>query len=920
MNKKIHIFLLFQFMVIIVPYSAIVAQVISNNGALLTITSGTQISNVGGVVNTSGTIENEGVITITSDLTNNSTISGNGVYNIAGNFTNNNVFTAGTSTVSLNGVSSQTVSGTSVTTFNILNINNSNGISLGTNSNVSGVLNFTSGVVNTNANKISITSTGSIVGAGTSKFVNGFLEKYIPVGAGVTADFEIGNGSTDYLPLNLNFSNVTGAGNFTGSANNGDHSDIANVCFDPTKSVNRNWTLTNTGTAFTNYSANANFLVTDKDAGSNSANYFMAIKNTGTWNILTQGALTATSTQGTGITTDGDLQIAEKLFVGTPIFAIGATSERCRIGGVETYSATAANATGITYSLDAASLASGNVINAATGQVTYLATYSGTSTITATAAGCFGPLTSTHTAVTTTLPVNSTSITGIACLSAPPINQTYSIAAVGRASYYTWTIPTGASILSGQGTNTITVNFASGWVNGIVTVTPQNACGSAVTVTKKDVATGGAPTKPGTASGPTVVCSYIGVGTAVYSVAAVMGASSYNWVKPTSCNIVSGQGTNFLTVNFNTAFSSGQFSVASLNGCGSSAFSYFTVSKVGLAPLSITGIANAYGKTDNSTLVNYTTPVINGASSYNWTVPANVTIASGQGTTSVNLKFAPAFTGGSIGVASVSACGNSPILTKTIANNTTTPLSDLDYTVAHKNVSCNGLHDGEATISINGGLPPYAFVWNTLPIQTSEVAKNLKAGTYTVKVTDNSGHSFMEEVVIYEPSELNANAIKLNNSSYNLATGQTTASVLGGTGNYQYSWNTNPIQNTQVAKELKAGVYTVTVKDENSCISHSSIVISDSLTDINSSATTKVYPIPAVNQFTVDYASYSNLANTLTVISYDGKILFNSPIPDQSSVNMLVVDCGAWSRGVYYVIIKDKNDLILSSKPVVLVR
>ena len=75
----------------------------------------------------------------------------------------------------------------------------------------------------------------------------------------------------------------------------------------------------------------------------------------------------------------------------SPVFVLGANSTRCQGAGTVTYTANATNNTGITYSLDAASIAGGNTINAATGAVTYLAGWTGTSTITASAAGCNGP-------------------------------------------------------------------------------------------------------------------------------------------------------------------------------------------------------------------------------------------------------------------------------------------------------------------------------------------------------------------------------------------------------------------------------------------------------------------------------------------------------------------------------------------------
>jgi len=88
----------------------------------------------------------------------------------------------------------------------------------------------------------------------------------------------------------------------------------------------------------------------------------------------------------------------------TPTVIINAytptTSTRCRGAGSVAYTTTATNSTGITYTLDAISLAGGNTIDANMGIVTYVFGWSGTSIITASAAGCNGPSTSTHTATT----------------------------------------------------------------------------------------------------------------------------------------------------------------------------------------------------------------------------------------------------------------------------------------------------------------------------------------------------------------------------------------------------------------------------------------------------------------------------------------------------------------------------------------
>ena len=84
-----------------------------------------------------------------------------------------------------------------------------------------------------------------------------------------------------------------------------------------------------------------------------------------------------------------------------PVFTLGATSTRCQGAGTVTYTATATNYNRYHLYIDAASIAGGNTINAATGAVTYAAGWTGTSIITASAAGCNGPRTATHTVTTT---------------------------------------------------------------------------------------------------------------------------------------------------------------------------------------------------------------------------------------------------------------------------------------------------------------------------------------------------------------------------------------------------------------------------------------------------------------------------------------------------------------------------------------
>ncbi|HKR06929.1 MAG TPA: T9SS type A sorting domain-containing protein, partial [Bacteroidia bacterium] len=58
---------------------------------------------------------------------------------------------------------------------------------------------------------------------------------------------------------------------------------------------------------------------------------------------------------------------------------------------------------------------------------------------------------------------------------------------------------------------------------------------------------------------------------------------------------------------------------------------------------------------------------------YNWTAPANASIATGQGTNSVSVSFSALFTSGSLTVSGSNACGTSALRTLSISSKPATP-------------------------------------------------------------------------------------------------------------------------------------------------------------------------------------------------------------------------------------------------------
>jgi hypothetical protein len=224
--------------------------------------------------------------------------------NLAGNWTNNGTFTPGTGTVTMDGASAQTMTGS---TFYNLTINNASGVTLLTNETVSNTLTLTSGNVSTGTNTMIINAGATI--ARTSGHVVGNLQMNFSASAAKV--FEVGDAG-NYAPVNVNIVGLSSAGSVTATTTSGDHANISSSILDANKSVNRTWTLSqDAGLGFAVYDATFNFVAGDLDGGVNTNNLIVGKFNSPNWSYPTVGTRTATSTQAPAMTSFGDFQLAE---------------------------------------------------------------------------------------------------------------------------------------------------------------------------------------------------------------------------------------------------------------------------------------------------------------------------------------------------------------------------------------------------------------------------------------------------------------------------------------------------------------------------------------------------------------------------------------------------------------------------------
>lgn len=137
--------------------------------------------------------------------------------------------------------------------------------------------------------------------------------------------------------------------------------------------------------------------------------------------------------------------------------------------------------------------------------------------------------------------------------------------------------------------------------------------------------------------------------------------------------------------------------------------------------------------------------------------------------------------------------------------------------------SCNGMNNGAAQITVNGGNAPYTFLWSD--DSTSQNRNNLSAGNYFVTVTDNSGGTASLAISITQPLAISVSKNITNVFCGGDSTGAIDLTVQYGIPGYFYLWNDSAT--TQDRTEIYAGNYSVTVTDANACTVSSSVIVNE---------------------------------------------------------------------------------------------
>lgn len=254
------------------------------------------------------------------------------------------------------------------------------------------------------------------------------------------------------------------------------------------------------------------------------------------------------------------------------------------------------------------------------------------------------------------------------------------------------------------------------------------------------------------------------------------------------------------------------------------------------------------------------------------------------------------------------ACGT---VSDTITISSPAPL---EITASFTDVSCNGMNDGTAFVSVAGGTQPYSYLWSNG--STALAASGLATGDYTITITDANGCTATLNASVSAP--VDADFI-LNKDTLYLSQNDTAFFTNNSSGALFYQWNFGDLSPADSSLNpfhyySASGTYTVTlIASDSSCydtISYTVVVLDSLLTSVTDAG--------SGNNFSVYYSSGEILLSfdlkdkeDILVAVYDilGKEIYFRKM-HQVLKNVMRLNAGKFLPGTYFVTVTTTAGLL----------
>lgn len=138
---------------------------------------------------------------------------------------------------------------------------------------------------------------------------------------------------------------------------------------------------------------------------------------------------------------------------------------------------------------------------------------------------------------------------------------------------------------------------------------------------------------------------------------------------------------------------------------------------------------------------------------------------------------------------------------------------------------CNGATNGQISVTFNGGKAPFQYDWSDNTNDGQATARNLRAGMYSVVVSDSIGCVGIDTLVLAEPSALSLTCgTPVPTTTVGGQNGRITVRFSGGTGPYKLILSgakrdsfLNLSVDSFTVNNLSKGDYRLTLRDANGC-------------------------------------------------------------------------------------------------------
>jgi Subtilase family/PKD-like domain/Secretion system C-terminal sorting domain/Ig-like domain CHU_C associated len=479
-------------------------------------------------------------------------------------------------------------------------------------------------------------------------------------------------------------------------------------------------------------------------------------------------------------------------------------------------------------------------------------------------------------------------ITGQTTICGAVSNIVYTLPAVTGATSYAWTTPPNTLIVSGQGTNSITVNYFASSTNGNVSVfASAGSCQTPVSDLAITV-NGNVAAPTGGGDQTTTVCPPNPIPT-LTATATVPAGHTVVWYDAASGGNVVGSPT--LSSEGTITFFAASRNITT--GCESTSRVPVKLTITAALPAVITaGGPVTFCQGGNVVLT------ASAGTSYLW--------SNGSTSQQIGVNTSGTYTV----IVTTGGCN----LTSAPTVVTVNPLPSATITAGGPTTFCDG---NSVVLTASAGS---SWLWsNGATTQSITVSTG---GANTVKVTNASGcfaNSAATDITVNARPTVSLSAAPYTKLFPGLST--TINATINPAGTYSYTWKKNGsvvagVTGTSFPVSLdQLGSYTLTITNNSTppCTNTSTeLVIADSVT-------TKlfVYPNPTKGDFQIRYYTTIAAAHSISIYDAKGSLVFQKLYSLSVPYQQMDVDIQKHGSGVYQVVLHDRSGKKLAAKQVV---